>query len=222
MAKGHMLSGALLCGLVGPIIPSPMDPVTAMLVSTAAGAPLALLMDLDTKGKAYYALRPLSWILKPLLVGIATVIYHLTSGSKDPKDPGMHRMFTHQPEFAYLVALIVLWATWGTGWQWWATGVTFVGVWAHRPGDACTKSGVPVSLARVIARRIRGEQKVWLRVGIPRSLRFITGGKRGAKLFGARSTRLWDFCGETVVTFGLAIACCGLGFATVAGLYPAW
>jgi hypothetical protein len=220
MAKGHSLTGALLCGLAGPLIPSPMSPVTAVVVSAAAGAFLALLMDLDTKGKAYYVLRPLSWVLKPLLVGMARVIYHVTRGEKDPPNKGMHRMFTHQPEFALLLALLVLWATWGTPWMWWAAGITLVGVWAHRPGDACTKAGVPVSLTEVIRRRLRGERKAWVMMGAPRWLRFITGGKRGVQLFGAKSTRMWDVAGEATVTWVLLVACVGLGVATSAGWYP--
>jgi hypothetical protein len=222
MAKGHSLTGALLCGLTGPLIPSPMSPAAAVVVSAAAGTFLALLMDLDTKGKAYYVLRPLSWLLKPLLVGLSRVIYHATRGEKDPPNKGMHRMFTHQPEFALLLALPVLWATWGTSWVWWATLTTFVGVWAHRPGDACTKAGIPISLTRVIIRAIRGEKRVWITKGIPLPLRFIAGGSKGIRLFGARSRGIWDLAGETVVTFGLGLACIGLGIATSAGLYPLW
>lgn len=219
-AKGHSLTGALLCGLTGPLIPSPLSPVTAVVVSAATGSFLALLMDLDTKGKAYYVLRPLSWLFKPLLVGISRVLYQSTRGEKDPPDRGMHRMFTHQPEFALLLALCALWASWGTSWMWWSTITTLVGVWAHRPGDACTKAGVPISLARVIVRSIRGEQRVWLTKGIPSKLRFVTGGIKGARMFGARSRRVWDLTGETVVTGGLAMACVGLGVATSAGFYP--
>lgn len=222
MAIGHSLSGALLCGLVGPMLPSPMSPVIAVVVSAAAGFYLALVMDLDTKGKAYYALIPLSWILKPILVGLSRMIYHATAGPKDPRNPGMHRMFTHQPEFALLLAVVVLAATWDTGWVWWATGITYAGVWSHRPGDACTKAGVPVSLTRVIIRRVQGEQKVWLRVGIPKRLRFITGGKRGVVMFGAKSRRLWDDIGEKSLTTALGLACCGLAVLTVAGWYPLW
>jgi LexA-binding, inner membrane-associated putative hydrolase len=222
MASGHALTGALLCGVVGPAIPSPMHPAVAVAVSAAVGAPLALLMDLDTKSTAYYMLIPLSWVLKPLLVTLAAVVYHATKGPKDPEDPGMHRMFTHQPEFALFLALVTLAATWGSAWCWWASTMVLVGVWAHRPGDACTKAGVPVSLTEVIRRRMRGEPKVWVKMGVPHVLRFVTGGKRGAKLFGAKSTRLWDMCGEKVVTFALAGLCCALGAATVLGFYPAW
>lgn len=221
MASGHSATGALLCGLVGPLIPSPMSPITAVGVSAAAGVYLALLMDLDTKGKAWYLLQPLSWILKPLLVGIASLIYWATRGDKDREDAGMHRMFTHQPEFAYLLGILAFVLV-PHPWAWWAGGVTLVGVWAHRPGDACTKAGVPISLVRVIIRSFQGEDRVWLRVGAPRWFRFTTGGKLGKKLFGAKNKRLWDEIGEATVTFALVALVVGLGMVTAAGFYPFW
>lgn len=228
MASGHAATGALLCGLVGPMIPSPLFHVgtatpgralAVVAISAAAGAYLALLMDLDTKGKAWHLLQPLSWLLKPLLVGIASVIYWVTRGEKDPEDAGMHRMFTHQPEFALILALVVLFTV-PNEWAWWASGVTLVGVWSHRPGDACTKAAVPISLTRVIIRAFRGEERVWLRTGAPLWFRFTTGGKRGKRLFGAKNRRLWDEIGEAVVTLVLIVACGGLGLVTALGFYP--
>src|SRR6185436_11166675 len=104
----------------------------------------------------------------------------------DPEDAGQHRMFTHQPEFALILA-VVAFVLMPAPWKWWAGTVTLVGVWAHRPGDACTKAGVPISLTAVIIRAFRDEDRVWLRVGVPRWLRFIAGGKKGVKLFGAKN-----------------------------------
>lgn len=221
MATGHSASGALACGLVAPVIPSPLPPVAAVAVGVVLGTFLALLMDLDTKGKAYYVLRPLSWVLKPLLVGISWLLYHVTRGEKDPEDPGMHRMFTHQPEFAVLCAVVAFVYS-PAPWSWWAGVVVLIGVWSHRWGDMCTKAGCPVSLTRVIIRAFKGEEKVWIRTGIPRVLRFTTGGKRGVKLFGAKNRRLWDETGESVLTLSLVLGVCGLGLVTSAGLYPFW
>lgn len=223
MAAGHMVSGTLLCGVVGPFLPSPLDPTVAGLVAMAAGAPLALVMDLDTRGKAYYALRPLSWLLKPLLVLLAKAIYHLTRGHDDPEETNGHRMFTHQPAFAGILALIVLVWLWGSGWEWYVSGVVFVGVWSHRAGDACTKKGVPVGLIHVIVRSLRDEPKVWVFVGVPHKLRFVTGGKRIKKFWNAgKNRRYWDEVGEGVLTVALAILAGLLSAATVVGLYPVW
>jgi hypothetical protein len=221
MASGHSATGALACGLVAPVIPSPLSPVAAVGAGIALGMFLALLMDLDTKGKAYYVLRPASWVLKPLLVWISWALYHATRGEKDPEDAGMHRMFTHQPEFAWLCAILAFIFT-PSPWAWWTGVITLVGVLSHRWGDACTKAGVPVSLARVIVRCIKGCDRTWIRVGIPRKLRFITGGKRGVKMFGAKNRRLWDEAGERVMTFALVLAVCGLGLAVSVGYYPFW
>jgi LexA-binding, inner membrane-associated putative hydrolase len=220
MASGHMATGALLTGLAGPLLPSPLNPPAAVALSMLAGAYLALVMDLDTRGKCYHLLVPFSWLLRPLLVGVAKLLYHLTRGDDDPEQTNGHRMFTHQPAFAGLLALIALWATWGTEWTWYATGVVFVGVWAHRPGDACTKHGVPVGLVRVLVRFFSGESRVWITVGAPRWFRFVTGGKSGKRMFKAKSSRLWDMIGEGVVTGVLTGLCVLLGLLTVAGWYP--
>jgi len=223
MATGHAATGALFCGLAGPLLPSPLDPVTAVFLSAALGAPLALVMDLDTRGKAYYALQPLSWVLKPVLIGIAKMIYHLTRGEDDEEQTNGHRMFTHQPAFAFLLALAALLLVWGTGWEWYAAGVTLVGVWAHRAGDACTKRGVPIGLCHVLVRSFRDEDKVWLFVGIPRKLRFVTGGKRIKKFWKAgKRRRCWDEIGEGFTTAMLTGLTGLLALATLAGFYPGW
>lgn len=219
-ASGHMATGALFCGVTGPLLPSPMSSLTAVLVSAAVGAPLALVMDLDTRGKAYYVLMPLSLVIKPLMVLLAKLLFHLTRGPKDDEHTSGHRMFTHQVEFAALLALGAFLATQGTGWEVWAAGTTFVGVWAHRAGDACTKKGVPISLTRVIWRSIRGCDRVWLFVGIPKPLRFVSGGAKGVSLFGAKVRNPWDVIGEKVVTAVLNCALVALFAASTYGLYP--
>lgn len=220
MASGHMATGALMGGLAGPLLPSPLNPVQAVVLASVAGAYLALVMDLDTRGKCYHLLVPFSWLIKPVLVGFSKLLFHLTRGDDDDEQTSGHRMFTHQPAFAGLLALVVLWLTWGTEWVWFATGVTFVGVYAHRPGDALTKHGVPIGLLHVLVRFFAGERKVWICVGAPRWFRFVTGGKFGRRKFGAKSRRLWDMVGERVVTAVLTGAVVLLGAATAAGLYP--
>jgi membrane-bound metal-dependent hydrolase YbcI (DUF457 family) len=223
MAFGHAATGVLFCGVVGPLLPSPLDPLSAGLIAMAAGAPLALVMDLDTKGKAYYALQPLSWVLKPLLVLLAKLIYHLTRGDDDPEETSGHRMLTHQPAFAGALALVALVWLWGSGWEWYVAGVVFVGVWSHRAGDACTKRGVPIGLFHVLVRSFRDEPKVWRFVGAPHKLRFVTGGKRIKKFWQAgKKRRYWDEVGEGVVTVVLAILGGILSALTVVGLYPGW
>lgn len=222
LASGHMATGALLTGLAGPLLPSPLAPVPAVLLSALAGAYLALVMDLDTRGKCYHLLVPFSWVIKPVLVGFSKILFHLTRGDEDDETTGGHRMFTHQPAFAGLLALIALWATWGTDWQWYAAGVVFVGVWSHRPGDALTKHGVPIGLTQVLVRFFSGEGRVWITVGAPRWLRFVTGGKWGKRKFGAKGKRVWDLLGERVVTAILTGLVVLLGVAAVAGYYPVW
>lgn len=221
MASGHMAMGALLTGLVGPLLPSPLSPSAAVALAATAGAYHALVMDLDTRGKCYHLLAPFSWLIKPLLVGISKLLFHLTRGDDDPEETNGHRMFTHQPAFPALLAGLTLWLTWDLPeWRWYAAGVVFVGVWAHRPGDAMTKHGVPIGLLHVLVRFFRGEQRVWITVGLPHKLRFVTGGKSGRRRFGAKSARVWDMTGEALVTAAMVGLVVVLGAATAAGLYP--
>lgn len=234
MASGHMATGALLGGLAGPLLPSPLGPVQAVALSSLAGAYLALVMDLDTRGKCYHLLVPFSWVLRPVLVGIAKLLYHLTRGDDDPEQTSGHRMFTHQPAFAGLLAGLALWLAWDApDWRWFAAGVVFVGVWSHRLGDALTEHGVPPGLVHVLVRFFAEEPRVWATLGAPRRLRFVTGGgrksKRGARLWRQLATgktgrrkhlTLWDRTGEKVVTAVLIVATVLLGTATAAGLYP--
>lgn len=234
MASGHMATGALLTGLAGPLLPSPLGPVQAVTLSAAAGAYLALVMDLDTRGKCYHLLVPFSWLLRPLLVLIAKVLYHLTRGDDDPEQTNGHRMFTHQPAFAGLLAGLALWLAWDAPeWRWFAAGVVFVGVWSHRPGDALTERGVPPGLVHVLVRFFSGEPRVWATLGVPTRFRFVTGGGRsssaGRRLWreiktGKPSRRrqltVWDRVGEKTVTALLIGATVLLGLATAAGLYP--
>jgi membrane-bound metal-dependent hydrolase YbcI (DUF457 family) len=222
MASGHSATGALLTGLAAPLLPGPLEPAPAVALGMLAGAYLALVMDLDTKGKCYYLLQPFSWVLKPLFVWISKLLFAMTRGPKDKDSTGGHRMFTHMPVFAGILALVTLWLTWDTEWTWFATGVVFVGVYSHRPGDACTESGVPPGLTQLIARIANGEDKRWATGGLPRRLRFVTGGgkrKIGFKGKGRKLT-VWDATGEAVFTWGLIAASVGLGVATAAGLYP--
>ena len=116
---------------------------------------------------------------------------------------------------------LALWLAWGAPeWRWYVCGLVFVGVYSHRLGDAMTKHGVPVGLVHVLVRFFRDEQKVWITVGVPHRLRFVTGGKLGRKMFRAKSNRLWDMVGEHVVTLTLTGLVVVLGLATAAGLYP--
>jgi membrane-bound metal-dependent hydrolase YbcI (DUF457 family) len=224
MASGHSATGALAGGLVAPLLPSPVAPAAAVAFGMAAGAYLALVMDLDTKGKAYYLLQPFSWVLKPLFVWISKLLFHLTRGPGDPDSTNGHRMFTHQPAFAGLLGLLALWLSWDVAdWRWWFAGVVFVGVLSHRWGDACTESGVPPGLVHVIVRMVNGEHKVWATVGVPRRLRFVTGGgkrKIGFKSKSRKRLTIWDATGEAVLTYALVGLSCLLGLATVAGWYP--
>jgi LexA-binding, inner membrane-associated putative hydrolase len=235
MASGHSATGALLCGAVAPLLPSPLESASAVALGMLVGTYLALVMDLDTKGKCYYLLQPFSWVLKPLFVWISKILFALTRGPGDADSTGGHRMFTHQPVFAGLLALIPFVWLWGSPWHLFATGMVFVGVWSHRAGDACTESGVPPGIVHVIIRMMQGESKVWATVGVPRRFRFVTGGgsksRRGKRLWReiAKSTKrpsrrrqltLWDRNGEKAVTMALIVACVGLCFLTVIGWYP--
>jgi membrane-bound metal-dependent hydrolase YbcI (DUF457 family) len=232
LASGHMATGALLTGLAGPLLPSPLEPVQAVALSSLAGAYLALVMDLDTRGKCYRLLVPFSWVLRPLLVGISKLLFHLTRGDEDPEQTNGHRMFTHQPAFAGLLAGLALWLSWDApDWRWFAAGVVFVGVWSHRPGDACTESGVPPGLVHVLVRFFAERPKVWATLGVPRKFRFVTGGGRKSrrglwaqittgKPSRRRQLTVWDRVGEKTVTGLLIGATVLLGFATAAGLYP--
>lgn len=230
-----MATGAFLAGLAGPLVPSPLNAPAAVALAALAGAYLALVMDLDTRGKCYHLLVPFSWILRPLLVFIAKAVFHLTRGDSDPEQTNGHRMFTHQPLFAGLLALIPFLALQGSPWLWYATTVVFVGVWSHRPGDACTESGVPPGFVHVLIRFFSGEARVWATLGAPRKFRFVTGGgrktRKGAKLWAtiARETKrqtrrkqltLWDKVGEKTVTAVLIGLTVLLGVATAAGYYP--
>lgn len=218
-----MLSGALACGLIAPLLPHAgrSIPIVEVTVGAVLGSYFALVPDFDChSSKLKYSLPVLGHILTWLFIALSKWTYHATRTDKDKPNTNGHRGLPHTPVFQAVLALLggvgVAHVPHLSGWAVFVGVELFVGQLAHSLGDCCTKAGVPMWWPL-----LRDGQR-WKRVGIPTRLRFIAGGKLGVRMFRARSRGLWDICGETVVTFLLGVALVGLGAATLTGAYPAW
>lgn len=203
--RGHLLSGLVVGAAVGPLLPSPGldDPAMLGIVGGCVSGVFALFPDLDHRhSKLTYLLGPITWVISRLLIALAIAVYALTRTDRDHPDCDGHRELTHTPVFqAGLALLIAQGVELGLpGWFGFTVATVFAGQLAHTLGDACTIQGVPL----LWPLSVRGRR--WAKLGIPRPLRFETGGP----------------VGEPLLTGLLALMLLGVAAATAAGLHPAW
>jgi membrane-bound metal-dependent hydrolase YbcI (DUF457 family) len=201
MWRGHAVSGALVVGAAGPAIPGPLAPTLAIGAGAAIGALGALVPDLDHRdGKLTHSLGPVTWLASRALIWLAKLVFRLTRGPRDFQDSNGHRGLTHTPVFQAVLAagaFAGLQAFLPPGLAAFVAVALFLGQLTHSLGDACTNSGVPLLWPVMIGGRR------WAHRGIPKALRFETGGKA-----------------EGYVTAVLALLFAVLLLLTVRGNYP--
>lgn len=215
MARGHALTGSLAGLATVPLVPS-VTPVTAglwvVLCTVAAGIP-----DLDMPGaRLSRALWPVSLLAAYAFQWLAIFVFHLTRTDADDSHSDGHRGLTHTLVFPPLLAgavwlLLAAWCPPWLGRQ--VAGAIVVGSYAHIAGDCCTRSACPVLWP------LTWRGKRWARFGIPRALRFHTGGGRNKDWFGNPKVRWWDVHGERVVTKMLLVGNVLVAFTFVPGGY---
>lgn len=187
MWHGHAASGLVAGELVEPFVPHVAGTATPAIF-LAVCVVGALAPDLDHRdGKLSHSLGPITWVLCRIVVHLSKGLFIATRGPRDFKNSNGHRGVTHAPVFAPVVAVGVWIAVPGA--VAWPVGLgVLVGVLAHQAGDACTNSGIPM-LWPFMGRGVnRGKR--WAHHGIPKALRFETGGEV-----------------ETAITWGLYSLC---------------
>lgn len=169
MAHGHMASGLLAAEATAPLIPHTVGVQTLPIYAVLAVVG-ALVPDLDHRdGKLSHSLGPITWVLCRIVVWFSKGIFLATRGPRDFHDSNGHRGITHTPVFGPVLAAGVWAAVPGPYALPVAVGL-LVGVLAHQAGDSCTNSGVPL----LWPIKINGRR--WAHHGIPKVLRFETGG----------------------------------------------
>jgi membrane-bound metal-dependent hydrolase YbcI (DUF457 family) len=169
MWHGHAASGVLAAEAVSPLVPHLAGPASLPLF-VAVCALGSLVPDLDHRdGKLSHSLGPITWVLCRIVVHFSKVTFRLTRGPRDFKDSNGHRGITHTPIFAPVVAAGVWFAVPGAL-AWLVAGGLLLGQWTHQAGDACTNSGCPLLYP------IKVNGKRWAHYGLPKGLRFETGG----------------------------------------------
>lgn len=182
MAPGHAASGALAGAVTAPLV-LPDAPLLVIGLYIAVATVAALMPDLDhPHSRLTKALGPITWLVSKLFVWSAKAVLEATRGPDDPKRTNGHRMLWHQVEPAAALAALVgfgvsLSPAHGLAWP--VAVAVCVGMCAHICGDCCTHAGVPFSLTVVLIRGALGCEERWKHYGIPRCLRFETGGKFG-------------------------------------------
>jgi membrane-bound metal-dependent hydrolase YbcI (DUF457 family) len=203
MSRGHLLHGAIAGLALAPLawhLDPALGPVlgsTAWIAGTTVGS---LVPDLDhPKSRLTKALGPITWVLNKVLVRLSKAVFYATRTNRDYKDTNGHRCLTHTPVFAAVLAVGVsmgLEATSAHGAAVLLGASLGAGCLAHLFGDSLTNSGVPW----LWPLKDRRTGRRWQHYGIPRSLRFETG---GGTSHGKALT--WAAHGEHIVT-GLSMA----------------
>jgi membrane-bound metal-dependent hydrolase YbcI (DUF457 family) len=169
MWHGHAASGVVVGEALSPLVPHTVgiQTVPLFIVLAAVGA---LVPDLDHRdGKLSHSLGPITWVICRVTVWFSKGIFVATRGPRDFRDSNGHRGITHTPVFAPVVAAAA-WFLVPGGYALPVAVGLLVGQWAHQAGDACTNSGVPL----LWPLKINGRR--WGHRGIPKALRFETGG----------------------------------------------
>jgi len=180
MAPGHMAHGALFGLVLAPLAPHPAGLLVSTAVLVGTGVIGALIPDLDhPKSRLTHALGPVTWVLSFCLVRLSKAVYMATRTKKDSPGTNGHRALTHTPVFALAVGTGTFLVLVPTGLHAYALLVALgltMGCLAHLCGDSCTNSGVPWFWPLV------RDGKRWGHYGIPKALRFETGGQVGEPL----------------------------------------
>jgi membrane-bound metal-dependent hydrolase YbcI (DUF457 family) len=169
MAHGHMASGLVAAEAMAPLIPHTVG-VQTLPVFAVVAVVGALVPDLDHRdGKLSHSLGPITWVLCRIVVYFSKWIFLATRGPRDFHDSNGHRGITHTPVFAPVVT-VAAWLLVPGGYALPVAAGLLVGILAHQAGDACTNSGTPLLWPFKI------DGKRWAHYGIPKALRFETGG----------------------------------------------
>ncbi len=180
MAPGHVTHGVLFGLAAAPFAPQPNGPVLSAVIFTAVSAFGALVPDLDLPGsRLTRAGGFVTHALHRVLLGLSIAVYDATATRYDRPVGNGHRTLTHTPVFTAVLALVVFAglraapATRGDA-ELVALGL-FVGQFAHLVGDSCTHAGIPW----LWPLKCWGRGRRWAHHGIPKWMRFTTGGSVG-------------------------------------------
>lgn len=198
MARAHSLHGAIVGLALAPLawhLDPGMGPVLGSAAWTLGTTVGSLVPDLDhPKSKLTHALGPVTWLINKILVRLSKSVYYLTRSNQDYPDTNGHRCLTHTPVFAAVLAAAVSWGLAATDARPAAVLVGAAlgtGCLAHLFGDSLTNSGVPW----LWPLRSRSTGRRWQHYGIPKVMRFETG---GGTSHGKALT--WKAHGEHIVT----------------------
>lgn len=173
MWHGHLAMAVASAEVTEPLAPHPLGPVASVAAWCAIVGICGLASDLDHRdGKLSHSLGPITWVLCRLLIKISKAVYFMTRGPRDYQHTNGHRAFTHTPVFAVLAGAGA-WLAVPAPYSWFVGLAVTQGILAHLAGDCCTNSGVPLLWPIMI----KGRR--WGHYGIPKALRFETGGPVG-------------------------------------------
>lgn len=205
MAPAHFTHGIIAGVTIAPLVPHPIGLVPSTAVCMVLCGIGALVPDLDhPKGRLTNSLGPVTRVLSWVVLRMAKAVYMATKTKLDPQTTNGHRGFTHTPVFAALVAVGAwgaLEATSARPFAVLAGAALGAGCIAHLCGDSLTNSGVPW-FAPFYRNPHTGRR--WQHYGIPKRLRFETGGGQHPRAL------TWAAKGEHVVTFASMLFLPGL------------
>ena len=175
MWHGHLAMAVVSAEVTAPVIPHPIGAASVPAWCAIVGV-CGLVPDLDHRdGKLSHSLGPITWLLCRFFVWLAKLVYLASRGPRDFAHTNGHRAFTHTPVFAGLAGTLA-WVLTPTPYAWFVGLAVAQGCLAHLAGDCLTNSGVPLLWPIMIGGRRWGHH------GIPKALRFETGGTVGEPL----------------------------------------
>lgn len=179
MWHGHLAMAVASAEITYPVVPHPLGVASIGAWCGIVGV-CGLVPDLDHRdGKLSHSLGPVTWLLCRFFVWLSKAVYHMTRGPRDFAHTNGHRAFTHTPVFA-IAAGTLAWVATPAPYAWFVGLAVAQGCLAHLTGDCCTNSGVPLLWPLMGHGRQRGRR--WGHYGIPKALRFETGGTVGEPL----------------------------------------
>jgi membrane-bound metal-dependent hydrolase YbcI (DUF457 family) len=175
MWHGHLAMAVASAEVTAPLVPHPLGAASMPAWCAIVGV-FGLVPDLDHRnGKLSHSLGPITWLLCRFFVKLSKAVYFMTRGPRDFEHTNGHRALTHTPVFA-AAAGVLAWALESPALGWFVGLAVLQGILAHIGGDACTNSGVPL----LFPLKINGRR--WGHYGLPRRMRFETGGTFGEPL----------------------------------------